>query len=66
MARNTEKRVNETHTLQDMEYGKKKRKTLNIRNTECKNWIVARKLKNVQNEKHTLQKPKYGEKQLNT
>jgi hypothetical protein len=28
-----------------MDYGKKQLKTLNMRNIQCRNWIVARKLK---------------------
>ena len=45
---------NEKHTVYDMEYGKKQWKTLNMRNTHYRNWIVARKIKNGENETQTL------------
>ena len=34
-----------------------------MRNTHCRNWIVARKLKNVENEMQTLYDLEYGEKE---
>ena len=43
-----------------MEYGKKQWKTLNMRNTHCRNWIVARKIKNGENETQTLYDLEYG------
>jgi hypothetical protein len=50
----TEKRVNETQTFFDLEYGGKHSKTWNIRNAHCRTWNMARKLKLMGNEKHSL------------
>ena len=54
MARNLKKVDNETQTLYDLEYGEKHSKTWKMRKAHCRNWNMARKLKNVKNEKYTL------------
>ena len=37
-----------------------------MRNTDCRSWNMARKLKNVKIQKHTLQDMKYGKKHCKT
>ena len=51
-----------THTLQDLQYGKKNSKTWKMRIAKCRTLSMARKLKIMENEKHTHQNVKYGEK----
>ena len=36
---------NEKHTLQDMKYGEEHGKSWKMRNTHCRTWNMARKLK---------------------
>jgi len=45
---------NETQTLFDLEYGEKHSKMWKMRNTQCRTWIMARKLKNMENGTQTL------------
>ena len=54
MARKLKKVENETQTLFDLEYGKKHSKMWKMRNTQCRTWIMVRKLKNVQKETYTI------------
>ena len=51
-----------THTLQDLQYGKKNSKTWKMRIAKCRTLSMARKLKIMENEKYTLQDLEYGEK----
>ena len=53
---------NEKHTLYDVEYGEKHLKTWKMRIVDCRTWIIARKMKNVENETQTLCDLKYDKK----
>ena len=56
MAKTLTNEENETHTMQDLEYGKKP-ENLGKGKTHCR-----KKLKQVENETHTLQDMEYVEK----
>ena len=49
------------HTLSPGILGEK-RKTWKMRNTHCRTWNMARKLKKVENETETLHDLEYGQK----
>jgi hypothetical protein len=40
---------NENHTLYDLQYGEKHRKSWKMRNAHCRTWNMARKLKIMEN-----------------
>ena len=59
-----EKKIeNGTQTVVDLKYGENHSLIWKMRNAQCRNWNMVKKMKNVKNETHTLQIIEYGEKQ---
>ena len=59
-----EKKIeNGTQTVVDLKYGENHSLMWKMRNAQCRNWSMVKKMKNVKNETHTLQIIEYGEKQ---
>ena len=50
-----EKKIeNGTQTVVDLKYGENHSLIWKMRNAQCRNWSMVRKMKNVKNETHTL------------